>query len=138
MRRLLLILPLMLTVSCSSGTSSGIGALLTGSWIGDMISTNDLPTSPSGKITMTISQDIAGKLTGIITISDPETMCWSGGTLDETSSITGSRVTITFTDGGGASVAFDATATSTSIKGLYTSKGGTCASNSGTLSLVRA
>lgn len=121
MRRLLLILPLFVTVSCSSGTTSGILALLTGNWAGKMVSTNDPAARFSGNITMRIEQDDFGFITGIINISDPETNCWIGGILDPTSSITGSRVILSWTDNSGALVTVDATATNNSISGLYNS-----------------
>ncbi len=121
MRRLLLILPLFVTVSCSSGTTSGILALLTGNWAGMMVSTNDPSARFSGNVTMSITQDDFGFITGIINISDPETNCWIGGILDPTSSITGARVILSWSDGNGAFVTVDATATNTTINGLYNS-----------------
>ncbi len=121
MRRLLLILPLFVTVSCSSGTTSGILALLTGNWVGMMVSTNDPSARFSGNVNMSITQDDFGFITGIINISDPETNCWIGGLLDSTSSITGARVILSWSDTSGASVTVDATATNTSINGLYNS-----------------
>jgi hypothetical protein len=121
MRRLLLILPLLVTVSCSSGTTSGILALLTGNWAGVMLSTSPPPPGFSGNITMSITQDEFGFITGIINISDPETNCWIGGILLEGSSITGSRVVLSWVDNSGATVTVDATATNNSISGLYNS-----------------
>lgn len=121
MRRLLLILPLIVTVSCSSGTTSGILALLTGNWVGTMVSTNDPAARFSGNVTMSITQDEFGFITGIINISDPETNCWIGGILDPTSSITGARVILSWADTSGALVTVDATATNNSINGLYNS-----------------
>lgn len=121
MRRLLLILPLFVTVSCSSGTTSGILALLTGNWSGLMVSTNDPHARFSGNVSMSITQDDFGFITGLITISDPQTNCWIGGVLDETSSITGARVILSWSDTSGAAVTVDATATNNTIKGLYNS-----------------
>ncbi len=124
MRRLLLILPLFLTVSCSSGTTSGILALLTGNWAGVMLSTSAGAPGFSGNVTMSITQDEFGFITGIINISDPETNCWVGGILNPTSSITGARVILSWSDGSGAAVSVDATATNSSINGLYNSTAG--------------
>ncbi len=121
MRRLLLVLPLFLTVSCSSGVTSGILALLTGNWLGQMVSTNDPSARFSGNVSMSITQDELGFITGIINISDPETNCWIGGILDAASSITGARVLLSWSDTSGAVVTVDATATNNSINGLYNS-----------------
>ncbi len=123
MRRLLLVLSLFLTVSCSSGTTSGILVLLTGTWSGLMLSTAGVDGNSqfSGIVTMNVTQDDFGRLSGIIVIEDPETLCWAGGIIDETtSSVTGSRLVINFEDGSGAEVTWDATASNNTIAGFYT------------------
>ena len=138
MQRLIFFVPLLLIVGCSADTSSGFKALLSGAWTGNMTSTSDPSAVLTGVVRMNLDQSNSGQLGGIVTISDPQTKCWFGGTIDErTSLITGSRVVIEFTDTSGADVVFDGNATDDNINALYSSNAGPCGANSGNVQLNR-
>lgn len=155
MRRLLLIIPLMFALnSCSSSVSSGFTVFLTGLFVGNLFAQTDFPPPFSGDVQLNLVQNDDGTLEGNAIISDPETTCWSGGTVvdpDEglvpvplaasttnvTSSVTGNRVVFIIEDVGGATITIDGTATNNSITAFYTSEGGPCANHSGTFNANR-
>jgi hypothetical protein len=151
-RLFLLLTTLFALAGCSSGgtASGGNGFGLTGAWGGIMKSFQDFvivdnPATPqdesgiaivSGNVIMNIVQDVAGTITGVVTVSDPESGCWTGGSLTE-SSLAGNNIVLNWTDQSGATVNAQGTATSSSINALYTSSEGTCPGHSGTFNVNR-
>lgn len=157
-RLFLLLMPLVAVSGCSSGgTASGGNSFgLTGAWVGllrsyqnftfdDATKTDDPATSVdeaevtaiySGSVVMNIVQDVDGTITGIVTVQDPESKCWTGGTLGE-SSISGNNIILTWEDQSGAAVTAQGTATGNTINTLFTSSEGNCEAHSGTLNMSR-
>jgi hypothetical protein len=153
-RQLILLLTAVTALSgCSSGgtASGGNNFGLTGAWGGTMRSQQqnfDIPDNPatpadesgtgpySGNVIMNIVQDVAGKITGIVTVNDPETSCWTGGTLAD-SSLTGNQIMLSWADQSGSTVSVQGTATGTTINALYTSSDGTCDAHSGFFNISR-
>lgn len=130
MRRCLLVIPLLaLLASCSSGVSSGFTIIIAGKWTGLLLATTKgsflQPDPFSGNVVMNITQnETTNALSGVVTIADPETNCWTGGSIDPTQSfVTGSKVFIVILDNNGAVIVIDGDATSTTINALYTSSG---------------
>lgn len=131
MRRFLLVIPLItLLASCSSGVSSGFFVFIDGQWVGLLRAETKgsflEPTPFSGNVTMNIHQDeTTNTLSGLAIIADPETNCWTGGSIDPAQSfVTGSKVHIVINDNNGATIVIDGDATATKITALYTSTGG--------------
>lgn len=130
MRRFLLVIPLLvLLASCSSGVSSGFFVFIEGQWVGLLLASTKgsflEPTPFSGNVRMNISQDeTTNTLSGIVLIADPETNCWTGGSIDPSQSfVTGSKVRIVINDNNGAVITIDGDATERTITALYTSSG---------------
>lgn len=121
MKRLLWIIPLAFLVSCSSSTTSGITVILTGQWVGQMLAGTNIPAPFSGTFTLNVTQEEDGTISGTITVQDPETRCWGGGTF--TGTVTGSRFTFTYTDTFGPTVTVEGNATTGEITAFYTSVG---------------
>jgi len=130
MRRFLLVIPLLAVLAgCSSGVSSGFVIFLDGKWVGLLLATTKgsfLEPDPfSGNVSMNVTQnETTGALSGVVIIADPETLCWTGGSIDPTQSfVTGSKVFIVINDNNGATIVIDGDATATTINALYTSSG---------------
>ena len=148
MRRLILIAliaPLPFISNCNSNVSSGFTVFLSGTWIGQLLAQTDFPSPFSGDVTMNLIQNEDGTLEGTAIISDPETMCWSGGSIEEPAAnanlvagVTGNRVTFIIQDVSGTTVTIDGTATNNTITALYTSSGGACEAHSGTFRVTRS
>ncbi len=146
MRRFLLIIPLLaLIVSCSSGVSSGFFVVIDGKWVGTLFSNPNLedPIRYSGNVIMDVTQnETTNSLSGIVSISDPETLCWVGGIIDPTaSSVTGSKVIIVIEDNGGATLVIEGDATTSTISAIYTNSGSggeTCMDHSGKFTATRS
>ena len=146
MRRFLLIIPLLAMIaSCSSGVSSGYFVAIDGKWNGFLFSNPNLedPTRYSGIVIMDVTQnETTNSLSGIVSISDPETLCWVGGVIDPTaSSVTGNKVTIVIADNGGATLIIEGDATTSTISALYTNSGSggeNCTDHSGKFTATRA
>lgn len=118
----------LMIASCSSGTVDSAGPLppatsYTGTLTSVTLSISDPSINPTGRTTITasvtfnISVDQAGTLTGVVSISDTTTNCFSGGPV--TSTVTGSSINVTITDGIAGAVSFSGTITSTNISGSY-------------------
>jgi len=130
MRRFLLLIPLLAVLAgCSSGVSSGFVIFLDGKWVGLLLATTKgsflQPDPFSGNVTMNITQsETTGALSAVVIIADPETNCWTGGSIDPTQSfVTGSKVFIVIQDNNGATIVIDGDATTSTINALYTSSG---------------
>lgn len=149
MRRTLLIVPFIFALnSCSSNVSSGFTVLLTGLWIGQLLAQTNQPPPFSGDVTLNLVQNDDGTLEGTAIIADPETNCWSGGSIAEpaananasvSSAVTGNRVTFIINDLTGGTITIDGTATNNTITAIYTttSTAGTCTPHSGTFNASR-
>ncbi len=121
MKRLLWVIPLAWLIGCSSSTSSGFSVVLTGVWTGQMLASTNIPAPFSGIFTLDMTQEEDGTIRGTITVRDPETGCWGGGTFEGT--VTGSRFQLTWTDVNGATVTVEGDATTGRLTALYTHAG---------------
>jgi hypothetical protein len=145
-RLFLLLTTLTAITGCSSGgtASGGNNFGLSGNWKGNMTSHQSgigATTLYSGMLSINMVQDVAGKITGLVTVNDPETSCWTGGPLSA-SSLTGNSIVLAWTDQSGGSVSVQGTATGSSINGLYTSGAGgggevECVAHSGDFNISR-
>lgn len=121
MKRCLWIIPFVWLVGCSSSTSSGFSVVLTGQWVGQMLAGTNIPAPFSGDFRLDVVQEEDGTIRGTITVRDPETGCWGGGTFEGT--VTGSRFSFTYTDVFGATVTVEGDATTGTLNALYTHNG---------------
>lgn len=157
--RLILLLTTALTAmtGCSSGgtASGGNNFGLSGGWTGIIESYRvSGPTGSiqyAGTINLNMVQDVAGNISGLVTVSDHDTHCWSGGEITDGSSLTGNSIIFGWTDQSGATVSAQGTATNNTIQALYTSTESsvstgegeaeatttTCVASSGAISLRR-
>jgi hypothetical protein len=99
--------------------------------------------SKCGTVIMDVTQnETTNSLSGVVSISDPETLCWVGGIIDPTaSSVTGNKVLIVISDNGGATITIEGDATTSTISAIYTNSGGggeSCMDHSGTFTASRA
>lgn len=114
--------------SCTSGTTASAGPLsITGEWIGAFLSSilvvGDDVINPTGverisaQVSLNINQDEGGNLTGIASISDPETNCFTGGPIE--GKITGSSYSMKIDDGFGSTITLTGQATASELNGVY-------------------
>ena len=110
--------------NCSSGSVDSAGPLppassYSGTLTSVTLTITDPSINPTGQATITasvtfsFSVDAAGTLTGVVSISDTATNCFSGGPV--TGTVTGSSINATITDGVAGAVNFSGTITSTNI-----------------------
>ncbi len=150
MKKLLIVFFLALLSGCTSGVTTGIPLIVTGVWQGQLLSsTGSKSIQFSGNITFNIAQD-GSAFAGTVNIIDPETNCWTGGTI--TGTISGNSFAIVITDANGTTITISGSLSNTVMTGIYVSTSTTtttpaeedaaedivgCPSHSGNFSVVK-